>query len=234
MVGQPHRPDPDGAIAQIMLPPFQNRHFGKINRIIQNPHRSPANAFQFFIAVNIGQIDRHQIADMNQTAAHFADNLAVFDSLRIKPCRLDVAVRFRTQVCTDNHAVMLVRIILVQRILESDIRHTCFNLRAHHFFQQLLRRNKLKHLQLAELRIQIKLLIDPVKFFPPQIAQLNLIFCPHFRGVNHQPVFIGFHFLHKQIRHHHLRKDIIGFHSLVAVFRPQLKKIFNIHMPHIK
>ena len=52
--------------------------------------------------------------------------------------------------------------------------------------------------------------------------------------VNHQPVFVVFHLLHKQIRHNHLRENVIGLHALVAVFGSQLQKILNIQMPHIQ
>ena len=53
-------------------------------------------------------------------------------------------------------------------------------------------------------------------------------------GINHQPVLIGFDFLHKQVRNYYLRENVVGFHSLVAVFGTEFQKVFNIQMPHIQ
>ena len=113
------------------------------------------NAFQFFITVNIGQIDGNQIANVNQTVISFGNNLTVFNSLFSELGRADVTVRFRAEVGADDDAVVLVGVISVQRVFESNVGHAGFNLRLHQAFQKLFGRHKLEHFQLAELGVKI-------------------------------------------------------------------------------
>lgn len=93
-------------------------------------------------------------------------------------------MRFRAQIGSDNHAVMLVRIHPVQRILEGNIRHTRFDLRFHDSFQQFLGRHKFEHFQLAELRVQIQLIIQLFKFISPLVGYFLAVNAAHFRRID--------------------------------------------------
>lgn len=127
---------------------------------------------------------------------------------------------------------MLVRIHPVQRILKGNIRHTGFNLRFHNSFQQLFSGYKFEHFQLAELGVQIQLIIQLFKFISPQVGYFLAVNAAHFRRIDQQPVFVALNLFHKQIGNNHLRKNVIGLHPLIAVLGTQLQKssISRCHM----
>lgn len=185
MVSQSHGADADCPIAAVVQCAFKNWHGRQVNGIVENADRGFANAFQFLVGINEGQIDGNEITDVNQAIMAGLDDIIILvKGFGRELCRADIAVRFRTEVGADNNAVVLIGVIAVKRVFERNVRHAGFNLRAHELFKQFFGREEFGHFQLAEFGVKIKLVVDFFKLCAPEIAEFNAVFFTDFVRVN--------------------------------------------------